>query len=281
MRTQFVRTRLETSDVLTISTGAPQGCALSAILFVLYTNDLSCNVDHSCIIKYADDTVVAGFINEDDDSEYMELISKVKNWCDENFLRLNVAKTKELVWDYRKAPPDRDPVRMENLAVEQVQSYKYLGLLIDNRLTFSEHVKAVIRKVNRRLYFVRTMVKLRIDPNIIALFFNSTIPPVLNYAGLSFYGNLPQYLKNELDKPRRVCQRLISKQFHLTDNNEEFIVRLTNFTKKIINDSRHPLYPEYVMLPSGRRYRQVKARTERYRLSFMPTSIRHLNYSKL
>ena len=61
MRTQYVRTKLETLIVPSISTGASQGCALSAILFILYTNDLWCNNDRCCIVKYADDTVIAGF----------------------------------------------------------------------------------------------------------------------------------------------------------------------------------------------------------------------------
>ena len=244
MRTQYVRTKLETSSVLSISTGAPQGCALSAILFVLYTNDLCCNNNHCCIIKYADDTVIAGFINNDDDAEYQKMIAKAKIWCDENFLMLNVTKTKELIWDYRNDPPEKTPVRINNVAVEQAKSYKYLGLIIDNKLSFSEHIKVVMKKVNKRMYFVRTMKKLRVDPNIVALFFNSTIPPVLSYGCMAFYGNLPQYPKNDLDKPKRSCQRLISKKIELTDNDQEYKTRLTKFSRRVLTDPSHPLCSE-------------------------------------
>ena len=163
------------------------------------------------------------------------------------------------------------------MAVEQAKSYKYLGLIIGNKLSFLEHIKVVMRKVNIRMYFVRTMKKLRVDPNIVALFFNSTIPPVLSYGCMAFYGNLPQYFKDELDKPKRSCQRLIGNNFELTDNDKEYKTKLAKFSKRYSSDTSHPLRSEYVLLPSGRRYRQVKARTERYRLSFIPASIRLLN----
>ena len=75
-------------------------------------------------------------------------------------------------------------------------------------------------------------------------------------------------------KPKRSCQRLISNKFELTDNDKEYKIKLTRFLKRVLTDPSHPLRSEYVLLPSGRRYRQVKARTERYRLSFIPASIR-------
>ena len=54
-----------------------------------------------------------------------------------------MTKTKELIWDYRNDPPEKTPVRINNVAVEQAKSYKYLGLIIDNKLSFSEHIKVM------------------------------------------------------------------------------------------------------------------------------------------
>ena len=84
-RPQYVQTKLERSGTLTLSTGAPQGCALSANLFVLYTNDLQSDSEETCIIKYADDTVVVGLISGDDNSKYFE--------CTKMYF-----KSRKLVW---------------------------------------------------------------------------------------------------------------------------------------------------------------------------------------
>ena len=78
-RSQHVRTDLETSPRININTGAPQGCVLSAFLFIVYTNEL-CENNKSCkIIKYADDTVVVGLIKDNDESKYENSISYVSN----------------------------------------------------------------------------------------------------------------------------------------------------------------------------------------------------------
>ena len=213
----------------------------------------------------------------DDDSKYFECISKVERWCDTNHLCLNINKTKEMLWDFRENPSQKTTVKLKNMDVEAVQSYKYLGLYIDSGFSFAHHIKTTCKKVNKRMYFVRSMVKLNVDPNIIALFFNSTIPPVLNYSMLTFYKMIPQYARYELDKPRKICQRLIGKSYDLIDNLKEYNRRAKHQADKVIKDSAHPLHKEYVKLPSGRRYRVVKARTERYRLSYVPVSIRLLN----
>jgi hypothetical protein len=127
VRPQYVQTPLEKSNLLTLSTGAPQGCALSANLFVLYTNDLQSDTEDTCIIKYADDTVVVGFIRDDAYTEYLECISKVERWCDQNYLLLNTSKTKEMHWDFRRVPSAKAPVKLKNTCVETVSVYKYLG----------------------------------------------------------------------------------------------------------------------------------------------------------
>ena len=57
-REQRVRINDILSTVLSISTGAPQGCVLSAILFIIYTNELRSRIRNCHLIKYADDTVI-------------------------------------------------------------------------------------------------------------------------------------------------------------------------------------------------------------------------------
>ena len=144
-RPQFVRTKMETSNCVTLNTAlAPQGCVLCPVLFIIYTKNLSWNTKNVVIQKYTDDTVILGLILESDYSEYKECVEFVDKWCQENFLNLNVTKTKEMVWDFRKHRSPFVPVTINNTGVEEVDSYKYLGLTMDNILSFASHIKSQV-----------------------------------------------------------------------------------------------------------------------------------------
>ena len=74
--------------------GSPQGCVLSAVLFILYTNGLIAKQNNCYIIKYADDTAIIGLISEDDEKDYVNEVKGVTDWCTDHNLLLNVKKTK-------------------------------------------------------------------------------------------------------------------------------------------------------------------------------------------
>ncbi|WP_368732376.1 reverse transcriptase domain-containing protein, partial [Chitinophaga agrisoli] len=87
-RPQVVRVGKHTSPTLTLSTGAPQGCVLSPLLYSLYTHDCLANSNTTTIIKFADDTVVMGLISNNNEMDYLREIKNLETWCQENHLLL-------------------------------------------------------------------------------------------------------------------------------------------------------------------------------------------------
>ena len=82
------------SSSLNLSTGTPQGCVLSSMLYFLFTYDcVSCH-ESTEILKFADDTSVQGLITTADESEYRDQLNKLISSCSEKNLELNVNKTK-------------------------------------------------------------------------------------------------------------------------------------------------------------------------------------------
>ena len=105
-RSQWVRVAHHTSMTLTLSTGSPQSCVLSPLLYTLYTHDCT-PVHHSnTIVKFADDTTVVGLISGGDESAYGNEVEQLTVWCRENNLLLDTSKTKELMIDFRKKKTD-------------------------------------------------------------------------------------------------------------------------------------------------------------------------------
>ncbi len=90
------------SSTTTLSTGAPQGCVLSPLLFTLLTHDGTAKFSSNHINKFADDTTVVGLISNNDETHYREEVAQLAEWCGANNLSLNVEKTKEVVLDFRR-----------------------------------------------------------------------------------------------------------------------------------------------------------------------------------
>ncbi len=92
------------------------------------------------------------------EGEYRSTIQDFVNWSSLNHLRLNISKTKEMVFqDFRKKRPKPEPVSIQGTEVELVSSYKYLGVQLDNKLDWSSHMEAVHKKGQSRLYFLRRL----------------------------------------------------------------------------------------------------------------------------
>ena len=146
-RPQYVKFLNVCSDTLITNTGAPQGCVLSPSLFTLYTSDCKCRYDNCKLIKYADHTALVSLcINND--ILYREEVTNFTNCCSDNYLELNVGKTKEMIIDYSTLGVKVPSLIINNEQVEIVNEYKYLGTILDNKFTFTSNVNAIYKKAN-------------------------------------------------------------------------------------------------------------------------------------
>ncbi|KAM9781174.1 uncharacterized protein ACBT44_022485 [Syngnathus typhle] len=119
LRPQFVRTGGRVSDTVVCNTGAPQGTVLVPLLFTIYTADFTHHTSTCHLQRFSDDSAIAGLINDGDETEY---------------LQINSGKTKELVVDFRRRKDPPSPVNIQGTDVEIVDSYKYLGVHMNNEL---------------------------------------------------------------------------------------------------------------------------------------------------
>ena len=160
-RKQYVNVDGHSSNLLDVTCGVPQGSILGPILFLIYINDI-CNVsDLLKFVLFADDTNIFCSGNSPVELQVIlnQELSKLYVWFSVNKLALNMEKTNYIL--FRNRPPDFDlNIRINNIKLPRVQSTKFLGIVIDEKINWKSHILAVKGKLSKTLSILYKASKL-------------------------------------------------------------------------------------------------------------------------
>uniref|UniRef100_A0A3B3C8D0 Reverse transcriptase domain-containing protein n=1 Tax=Oryzias melastigma TaxID=30732 RepID=A0A3B3C8D0_ORYME len=277
-RPQTVRVGNNTSSSITLSTGAPQGCVLSPLLFTLLTHDCATTHNTNHLVKFADDTTLVGLITKGDETHYRKEVDLLTTWCRDNNLQLNVSKTKEIVVDFQRGHTQHLPLIIDGTAVERVTSTKFLGLHISEDLSWTANTTSLAKKAQQRLYFLRKLKRSRASPSIMTMFYRGTIECIISSCITVWGGSCTVYNKRALQRIVNTASKTIGAP--LPSLQDLYTTRLTRKALTIVRDVHHPAHNLFSLLPSGRRYRSLRSRTTRLRNSFIHQAVRMLNSSQ-
>ena len=158
-RNQLVDINNCKSSSLYLAHGVPQGSILGPLFFILYINDIKHIKPDLYKLLFADDTVVlrSGHDFNDLTSQLQADLDILIDWMNYNKLAINVNKTKCMVFSSGRTFIEPD-IRLQDVKIETVQTYKYLGLTIDDRLSFNAHIKQLKGKLS---YYFGLLYSLR------------------------------------------------------------------------------------------------------------------------
>ena len=270
------------SDEIIVNTGVPQGCVLSPVLFSLYTNELTCDTNILTLIKFADDMALIGRLKDEQSlSQYFDFTCTLLTWFSESYLKLNVTKTKEICFEEHHArdPALLRPLKIASENVEQVETFKYLGTVLDKNLKFSAHVDFTCKKANQRMYLVRKLKTFGVNVHTLEMVYRSLVESILCFNIVTWFGNLGVKDRNRLNRIVNLASKVIGKtQKPIIEIYKDFV---KTKAKKIMSDNSHPMCRLFQLLPSGRRFRTPDWKRNLYGHSYLPRAIRILNLSKL
>ncbi|KAK5866698.1 hypothetical protein PBY51_020867 [Eleginops maclovinus] len=274
-RPQYVRLQGSVSDVLVSNTGAPQGTLQSPFLFPLYTTDFRFNSGSCHLQKFSDDSSIVSCITDDNEEEYRALVENSVGWCDNNHLKLNISKTKELVLDFRRSMKrSLTPITIRGEEVEVVNSYKFLGVQLNNKLDWSDNTDALFRKAQSKLFFLKGLRSFNVCTRLLQTFYQSVVASVLFFAGLCWGGNTNKKDAERLNKLVRKANSVVGVKL---DNLEEVAEgRTRRKLDSILDYPSHPLHAELVKMRSTVSIRLItpKHSTKRLGNPFVPVAIR-------
>merc|ERR1712035_191640 len=153
-RKQFVTFKGVNSSPLTIKCGVPQGSILRPLLFLIYINDLSNVSNKLSKILFTDDTslffshrnpnVIAKVVNEE--------LDKISRWFKINKLSLNIKKTNFILFSNNHKKLDENlTVLIDNVSITNVDSTRFLGVLIDKNLSWEPHISLISSKIAKTI----------------------------------------------------------------------------------------------------------------------------------
>ena len=135
------------SEIKILKTGVPQGSTLGPLLFLLYINDLPYVLKNTSCLMFADDTVLyhSHPSSVDLNHEIQTDLDSVSKWCLKNYITLNITKSQYVQFGYRNNIEPNLQLKLGNVILEKVSSYKYLGTIIDDKLSGDAQYSKVLQ----------------------------------------------------------------------------------------------------------------------------------------
>ena len=211
-RKQAVKIDGVLSDWKTVKGGVPQGTKLGVILFIFMTNNLFC--DWNLRTKFVDDTSALEIIPRNSISVLNNVAADIHNFAMEHNMKLNPTKCKEMLINFLRNPNFLvKPIQIGSHVIEQVKTYKCLGVIMSSDLKWNCHVEHIIKKASKKLYSLRVLRRAGVEKDNILKVYLTTVRPttvttVLEYA-VPVWQAIPDYLSEAIEVVQKRSLKII------------------------------------------------------------------------
>ena len=228
-RQQCTKANWITSEPEAIKQGVLQGSILGPLLYILYANDIAQTITKSKFAFYADDTVI--YTSSKKVKVAVKRIQKDLNglveWCQKNGILINSSKTKFMVFSTQKVEEYYPPLMIDADEVERVSNFCYLGVVLDQHLTFDGHAKYVLNRVAAKVYQLRWLKEFLTNRAALMVYKNMILP-IMEYGDIYLISaskenkNKLQKLQNKalrcaLDKEKRFSTQKLHEEAKLLE----------------------------------------------------------------
>lgn len=238
---------------LPVTLGVPQGSCLGPLFFLIFINDLPFLLDLSAKL-FADDTTLYRIGNDINQlqKEFSDRAKVMMDWCSDNRIDINWSKTFAMfVTNRRVHIPDE--IAISDVKVKVVSTFKLLGIMIDNKLSFVDHATTMYKVVNQKLFSIKRLFYLATSVKI--QFFKTFILPYFDYCS-SIFIFFPKVILQKLSNLYFLClfklfkfkfendvaaANLKLQQFGLLSFSHRIFVRLSTFSWRIYSSTSAPV----------------------------------------
>jgi Reverse transcriptase (RNA-dependent DNA polymerase) len=192
-----------------IKRGVPQGSILGPTLFNIYINDIVDIITEGNIVLFADDSTLS--ISNDNISE-LEVVTHIQlnnvvQWLKQNSLIINELKTKYMIYHLGQLPQKNICVQINKTPLEQVYDIPFLGIIIDQKLSWNLHIDYLSKKILSGLYVLKMLTHHR-NKELMLLAYFALVESHIRY-GICAWGNSSQKNLDRILKYQKRAIRII------------------------------------------------------------------------
>jgi hypothetical protein len=281
--------------------GVPQGSILGPLLFLIFINDITDNIE-SDIHLFADDTSLMD-IMDNYLLSYAKLnrdLVKLSTWASNWQVNFNASKTVYLLVSRKLNPPPKPILILNGEDVKEVSSHKHLGLTFNSNLNWSDHISHLVVKASKCVGLLRKICR-DVPRQCLEILYKSMIRPILEYGNIIYDGSHDSVL-TRLENVQRQAALTCTGAYRHT-NHETLLDELSwptlakrrkNHRLNVMFKIQNGLSPHYLTnscppltrertnynLRTGMNITIPPLRTTTYQKSFFPNTINDWNNLK-
>ena len=282
-RKQLVEFNDVKSEYLTIQTGVPQGSILGPLLFIIYVNDLKNVCKEFTPVIYADDSALSTVLKVPNSNNSVSAnilnneLNDISIWFKVNKLSVNGDKTKAMVFHSQNKKVNLPEIFIDNARIEFVKEFNYLGITLDNNLTWKPHLNSLSQKI-AKTNGIMLRLKHFFPVDILKLIYNSLVLPYLNYGILAWGSACERLFKLQKRSVRTIVKGKynahtdpIFKSLSLLKINDILKIQEYKFIYKIENH----IIPEYFKSSMFTRQNQIHQYGTRHSSNYVVPHRKH------
>lgn len=207
-RKQHVHVKGVKSSVFDVTSGVPQGSVLGPLLFLIYINSMVGKVENEGLYLFADDLKVFQETAVEKESELLQQnIDRIYDWTQYSLLKLHPKKCKAMRITSGTKKVLNTHYSIADRQIDHVSKIDDLGITLNDRLSFEEHINKKVNKANSLAGMIRRSF-VHLDGGMFKSLFVSIVRPHLEY-GATLWNPIQKNLINMIENvQRRASKRL-------------------------------------------------------------------------